>query len=690
MEPRRTMERANARAGTRGHSIFDSLRRRCYGAAALALLCALGGAAHALNASAPAADELKRLSVEELMNIEVTSVSKTEERLGGAAAAIAVVNSEDIRRFGFTTIPEALRLLPGIHVARRNSNSWAVSARGFSSVNSEKLLVLSDTRSIYTPLFSGVFWDVQDQIMEDIDRIEVIRGPGAALWGSNAVNGVINIATKRAQDTQGLYLQGGGGTEERAFASVRYGGAADNGVAFRVYGKYFDRDDTFNSTPDTADDWRMGHVGFRMDFDAAADSLTLQGDAYRGHIGQLSPAVEIIGRPGPSGNLEVTATGGNVLGRWRRHIDADSDFQLRLYYDRTRRDDPSFYDTLNTVDLDWQHHFPLTARNDFTWGLNYRFTSNTNNGKGIFNVDPAKSDDRVWSGFAQNQYSPTDALRVTLGVKLEHNDFSGFETQPSLSAAWDIASAQTLWASAARAVRVPTRLERDIAIDVLDPASNPIIRLLGNDDFEAEELRAYELGYRWQATDALSFDLAAFINRYDGLASLELGTPFVDPSDGRTVIPVENRNLNDGSAEGVEALVNFAPLEFWRLMASYSYLYLTIEPNGLDLNRGRFQEGSTPRHQFGLRSYLDLPAGWQLNVQFRRLSAIESIPNIVTGEGLPAYSELDVRVVWRATDALEVAVVGSNLLNRRHVEFGDPASRGEIERSVYGTLTWRR
>jgi iron complex outermembrane receptor protein len=661
---------------------------RCRGCV-LAFLCAIGGAAHALTGF-EATDDLKRLSVEELMNLEITSVSKTEERFGGAAAAIAVVTAEDIRRSGATTIPEALRLVPGIHVARRNSNSWAVSARGFSSVNSEKLLVLSDTRSVYTPLFSGVFWDVQDQLMEDIDRIEVIRGPGAALWGSNAVNGVINITTKRAQDTQGLYANGGGGTEERAFASIRYGGATDGGVAFRVHGKYFERDDTFDSAPQTSDDWRLGRVGFRMDWDATAEStFTLQGDAYRGNIGQLAPAVEIIGRPGPSGDLEVDVGGGNVLGRWRRRVGDDSDFQLRFFYDRTRREDPSYYDSLDTFDLDWQHRFPLPLRNDFTWGLNYRFTSNTNEGKGIFNVDPATADDHVWSGFAQNQYVPVDALRFTLGVKLEQNDFSGFETQPSVSAAWDISPRQTLWASAARAVRVPTRLERDIAIDVIDPASNPIIRLLGSDDFESEELLAYELGYRWQATETLSFDLAAFSNRYEGLASLEFGEPFVDPRDGRTVVPVVNRNLSDGSAEGAELQVNFAPLATWRLMASYSYVYVSIEPNGLDLNRGRFLEGSTPRHQFGVRSYLDLPAGWQIDLRFRRLSAIESIPNIVTGEGLPAYSELDVRLAWRATDTLELAVIGANLLDKRHVEFGDPATRGEIERSVYGSLTWR-
>ena len=511
------------------------------------LMCLYGGTASAELTSTA----LKALTLEDLTNIEVTSVSRKEESLLKAAAAVTVVSNEDIRRSGSTSIPEALRFVTGVHVARRNSNSWAVSSRGFSGVSSEKLLVLSDTRSIYTPLYSGVFWGVQDYLLQDIDRVEVIRGPGAALWGSNAVNGVINITTKSAADTQGLYVEAGAGTEEHATAAARYGGKTAGGVYYRVFGKYLDHDATFDTNPATSDDWRLGHFGFRADWDATeADALTLQGDLYQGNIGQLAPIVTIIGRPGPTGDLEVGVSGGNVLGRWRRSIDKDSDIQFRAYYDRTHRDDASFLDDLDTVDLDFQHRFGFAARQEIIWGLNYRYTSNRNESKGIFAVDPPASTDHLASGFVQDQIALLDTLRLTIGTKLEHNDFSGFEVQPSVRAAWDHSPGHTVWSSVSRAVRTPTRLERDIAIDASDPAGNPVVRLLGNEDFDAEELLAYELGYRWQALDSLFIDLAAFHNRYEGLASLELGTPFIDPRDGRTVIPVVNENLTDGRYRG--------------------------------------------------------------------------------------------------------------------------------------------
>jgi len=374
------------------------------------------------------ATELKKLSLEELMNIDVTSVSKTTESLGGAAAAVAIVTNEDIRRSGATSVPDALRLLPGIHVARQTNDLWGVNSRGFSSTNSEKLLVLSDTRSIYTPLFSGVFWDVQDFFLQDIDRIEVIRGPGAALWGSNAVNGVINITTKSAKDTQGVYVEGGSGSNERAIAGVRYGGKTANGLYYRFFGKYFDRDASFNSKTVTSDDSRLGHLGFRVDREANdRDAITVQGDFYRANIGRLTPSVTVTGRPGPSGNLEVGAGGGNVLGRWRHSINKASDLQFRVYYDRTHRNDPSFVDNLDTIDLDLQHRFAPAPRQEIIWGLNYRFTDNRNQGKGLFAVEPSTSRENLVSGFVQDQIAILDKLRVTLGSKLEHNDFSGFE-----------------------------------------------------------------------------------------------------------------------------------------------------------------------------------------------------------------------------------------------------------------------
>jgi iron complex outermembrane receptor protein len=434
-------------------------------------------------------------------------------------------------------------------------------------------------------------------------------------------------------------------------------------------------------------------VGFRADWDASRqDEFTFQGDVYQGNIGQLAPSISIIGRAGAQGNLEVGVDGGNVLGRWRHSIDEHSDLQLRAYYDRTHRNDPSYLDDLDTVDLDLQHRFALTSRQEIIWGLNYRYTSNRNTGKVIFAVEPPSSRDTLVSAFVQDQVALADALRLTLGSKFEHNDFSGFELQPSVRLAWDFLAGHTAWGAVSRAARVPTRLERDIAVDVTNPGSNPAVRLLGNDDFTAEELLAYELGYRWQALRVLSLDIAAFYNRYEGLASLEIGTPFVaqDPGQtiGQTIVPVVNRNLTDGSTQGIEALLTYSPLPTWRLSTSYSYIDISLDPAGADLNRGRFLEGATPRHQLGLRSFVDLPAGLQLDAQLRYLSAIRRLPVIATGEGVPGYTELDVRLAWRGRSPMEISVVGQNLLHDHHPEFGAPASRGEVERSVYGKVTW--
>jgi iron complex outermembrane receptor protein len=632
---------------------------------------------------ASSTEALKRLTVEELLAVEVTSASRTEEALRGAAAALAIVTNEDLRRSGVTSVPEALRLVPGLHVARQTSNIWAISSRGFSNVSSEKLLVLSDTRSIYTPLFSGVLWDVQDHLLEDIERIEVIRGPGAALWGSNAVNGVINITTKRAQDTQGPYMEAAAGTEERALVAARYGGRTRGGAHYRVFGQYSDRDASDNATAVTEDDWQLAHVGFRADWDSGErDALTLQGDFYDGEVGRLQPSIEVIGRAGPQGPLQVEVRGGNILGRWRRSLGDDSDLQLRAYYDHTRRNDPSFLDDLDTVDIDFQHRFNPTARQQLIWGASYRFTSNRNEGKVIFAVEPASSDDHLVSGFVQDQIGLSDWFTLTLGSKFEHNDFSGFEVQPGIRAVWDFRADQTAWAAVSRAVRVPTRLERDIAVDVSDPAGDPVIRLLGNGEFDAEELIAYELGYRWLPRANLSVDVAAFHNRYRDLASLELGAPFIDPRDDRTVIPIVNENLTEGRARGIEALIDFAPFEVLRLAASYSYLDLDLDAAGADLNRGVSASGATPRHQFGLRSSLELSGGMQIGLLFRHLSAVPTL-------GVPSYSELDARLGWPLSRQLEIALVGQNLLHESHAEFGNVPSRGQIERGVYGKITWR-
>jgi len=636
-------------------------------------------------------DLLKRMSFEELMNVEITSVSRAPESLRDAAAAIAVVDRDTVRRSGATTLPDTLRLVPGIHVGEQTSSSWAVSARGFSNINSEKLLVLSDTRSIYTPLVSGVGWDVQNYLFEDLERIEVIRGPGATMWGSNAVNGVINITTRSARDTHGAYLAMGAGSFDRAWVGARYGGETEGGVNYRVYGKYFDRGETEHDSPDSDDAWQFGQVGFRTDWDGDdRDAFTVQGDAYSGEVGQLIPSITIIGRPGPEGPLTQRMSGGNLLARWRRSYDESSDMQLRAYYDYTRRDDPSYTDTLHTFDLDFQRRFNAAARHEIVWGAAYRVTSNNNEAGAIFALDPEKATDQLFSGFIQDQISLNDTWRLTVGTKLEHNDFSGFEVQPSVRMAWLLRPNQTAWAAISRAVRVPTRIERDIAIDVSDPAGDPIIRLLGNPDFESEELIAYEAGYRWQPMTTLSLDLALFYNDYAKLASLEVGDPFIDPDDGRTVIPVFNQNLTDGRTYGAELLVEWQPVEEWQLTASYSHIDMDLTPRGQDVNRGESLEGSTPHNLAGLRSLVTLHERIELDAQLRYQSRIRSMPLEISGAGIDAYTELDLRIGWRISDHWLLSLVGQNLLHDSHPEFGPAEARGNLERSGYLKAEWRQ
>jgi len=382
-------------------------------------------------------------------------------------------------------------------------------------------------------------------------------------------------------------------------------------------------------------------------------------------------------------------SGANLLGRWRRQHEDGSDTQFRVYYDHTRRDDPTFLDELDTVDLDFQHRFRRSTRHEIIWGANYRGTSSRDRGKGVFALDPQDSDDQLFSGFIQDQISLTEQLRLTLGSKLEHNDFSGSEVQPNVRLAWEH-GAGLLWAAVSRAVRVPTRLERDTAIDLSDPAGNPVVRLVGNPDMNAERLTAYELGYRWLPAAHVSLDVATYYNRYTDLASLELGTPFVDASSGQTVVPIVNQNLNDGRAFGVELQTEWAPLDTLRFTASYAYCDLKIDPTGQDLNGGELLEGATPKHQFGLRSSMDLALNLSLDLHLRHVTEVKSLPGFPTGEGLDEYSELDLRLAWRSVKNWELSLVGQNLLHDRHFEFGPPVARGDLKRAVYAKATWRR
>ncbi|HUA23447.1 MAG TPA: TonB-dependent receptor [Steroidobacteraceae bacterium] len=681
---------------THGHGPTIAMSRRIRGVIAA---CALGAASPGLYAQQLAynqVNQLKQLSIEQLTNVMVTSVTRGPEPLSRSAAAAAVVTGSQILSSGAMSVPEAIRYIPGINVAQLTASEWAVSSRGFASPNSPDLLVLSDGRSIYTPLFSGVFWDVQDYLMPDIDRIEVVRGPGATLWGSNAVNGVINIITKSAADTQGGWATVGGGSAVNALAAAQYGGQTDGEndnqgggpLYYRVFAKY--QSDAPEDYPAGAssDGWDLGHVGFRTDWKAdSADAFTVQGDAYDGRIGQVIPSISIIGRPGLPPPLVIGVGGGNVLAHWQHTMSDDSDYEVRVYYDYTHRDDPTFLDDLSTLDIDFLEHQHLGQDQTITWGLSGRTMDDITHGRGILSLNPPDARYNLGSGFVQDEIVLPDSVHLTLGTKLEHNGFSGFEVQPSVRAAWNLSDTSTLWSAVSRAVRVPTRIEQDEDIVASNPAGNPVIVLLGNRNFRAEEVLAFELGYRWQPLTDLSLDLAAFRNRYTGLESLELGTPFLDTA-GQTIYPVLAENLIDGHATGLEGLVQYSPVDWWRVAVNYSYMQMSLQPLGEDLNRNRFYAGSTPRNQAGIQSYFDLSHNVELYGGVRVLSAVETLPEIVNGTGDPGYQELDVNAIWHVNPRLTLSLEGDSLLHTSHIEFGDPDERSAIKRSVFGRLTW--
>lgn len=626
---------------------------------------------------------LKKLSLDELMDLEVTSVSKRPERLLEAAAAIQVITGEDIRRSGASNIPEALRLASSLDVAQENAHEWAISTRGFSSDVGNKLLVLVDGRTVYTPLFSGVFWDRQDYLLEDIDRIEVISGPGGTLWGANAVNGVINISTKNAKDTQGTYVEAGAGSSLRGFGGVRHGGRLAPNVSYRIYGKYSDRDGEILATgADAPDSWSMGQAGFRIDADPSAqNSLTLQGDFYRNDAGLATGG-------------EARASGGNILGRWTRTFTEGSDMSLQAYYDRTHLILPTppvvfapagiLRDDLDTYDLDFQHRLGPGPLGRFTWGLGYRFTHDVVGNSPGLAFFPAELDQHLFSGFAQHEMTLREDLVVTLGTKVEHNDYTGLEIEPGARLQWNLSSRQALWAAVSRAVRAPSRIDRDIS----QPAPGYLIVILqGGSAFASETVVAYELGYRAQLGTRVTASLSTFYNDYDDLRSTSISPP--DPVFSLP-FPFFFENNLQGRTYGFELNLNYQASDWWRLHAGYNLLEedLRIKPGRMDFNN-TLNETSDPGQQFALRSSMDLPGRTELTAAYRWV-ATRPINNAGVATTIPSYAELDIRLGWHPTDRLEVSLVGRNLLHDRHLEYGKPdATRTEIRRHLYGKITWR-
>lgn len=609
------------------------------------------------------ASDLKELSIEELMEIDVTSVSRRSEPFSGVPAALTVLTADEIRRSGANSLPEALRLATGLHVARSDGRTWAISARGFNITTANKLLVLIDGRTVYTPLFSGVFWDVQDTLLEDIDRIEIIRGPGATLWGANAVNGVINIITKTADTTQGGLAFAGAGTEERGFGGVRHGGALGERGHYRAYAKYTHRDALRRASgADAGDPMWLGQGGFRSDWrGAGADTFTLQGDAY-------------TGRSGEAIRDDTNLDGGNLLGRWSRALSDTSNMELQVYWDRTHRYIPDLFEEhLDTWDLDFQHRLLLAGRHDVVWGLGYRLMRDRVDNSAVVAFLPGRRTMELGSAFVQDEIELVqDRLRLTVGSKLEHHESTGLEVQPNARLAWTPDERRTLWAAISRAVRTPTRIDEDVVFYFPDGSAF----VQGSRDFHSEKLLAYELGYRRQLGQDLSLDVATFYNVYDELRSQE-------PAPGGG-FPITLANNLEGETYGLEVRSSWQATPRWRWHAAYAYLEkdLRVQPGSRDVTGGR-GEGNDPRHRASLRSSLDLPAGLELDGWLRY---VDELPF----PAVPSYLGLDLRLGWRPTGALELSLVGQNLLHESHPEFGAPTpNRLEVERGFYGRATWR-
>jgi len=651
----------------------------------------------------PSTSDLKKLSVEELMHMEVTTVSRRESTVGQSPTAIHVITQEDIRRSGATTFPELFRRVPGMNVARIDNNKWAVSIRGFNQRFGDKMLVQVDGRTVYNPLFSGVYWDAVDYPLEDIERIEVIRGPGASVWGANAVNGIINIISKSAEDTQGGFMSGGGGTEEQGFGTFRYGGKSGEDLFYRVYGKGFSRDKQFSLSGDSQDGWWSASSGMRVDWQVgASNGVTLQGDITRSVAGRkdLRP---LATAPFTFTNIENEVTSaGNVLARWNHRLKDGSSWSLQAYWDRfERKGDKGFVDLqADTIDLDFQHQRPLSKGNKLVYGAGYRdiraFLGPSNEDRGFaVSFPPPHRHSQLFSVFLQDELTLVeDRFSLTLGSKLEHNSFTGFEFQPTGRLIWTPTKRQTFWAAISRAVRTPNLSEDGIGSRQLPSfpiglGGAPLFpQLRGSPDFKSEGLLAYELGYRTQASGKVSVDLASFYNVYDDLRVVVPGTPTPGTAPGTFDLPLSFQNRMKGETYGVELAASWQLTEWWRFYGAYTLLKMNLHRDVGLAASVEAAEDQNPQHQLYLQASWNLPRQLEFDLTGRFVDQLSGFTPVVD-----RYFSIDARLSWQLRQKLEISFAGQNLLDSRHAEFGTaPLLRSllvEVERGVYGRLTWR-
>ena len=619
-------------------------------------------------------EDLFNLSIEELMDIEVVTISKKEATFFNTPAAITVITAEDIRRSGHQSIPETLRMAPGLHVAKINSNRWAITSRGFNGLYADKLLVMIDGRSVYSQLYSGVYWDVQDVVLEDIERIEVIKGPGGTLWGANAVNGIINIITKNAKDTQGTLVTGGVGTEERIFSTLRYGAKLGDDAYYRVYGKYFDRDDARYSNGDTANDGSDTiRGGFRIDWNKSEEDLiTFQGDFYDGHSGLATLSTS------PGINYTAYGTtdnrGCNFLTRWSHTYSDTSDMSLQFYYDRTERYSVELGEARDTFDIDFQHRFEFAEGHNLIWGLGYRHTGDNLENTYTVNFDPSHENEQLLTAFVQDEITIIDDLvKLIVGTKFENNDYTGNEFQPSVRVLWTPDERNTLWGAVTRAVSTPSRATSDLT-NKYSEVPFPM-QFTGNSDLDSQELTAYELGYRVKAKDNLLLDFALFYNEYENLYTNENNpTPFNSIFDNKMY----------GETYGGEMAAHWQITDGWNLTGGYTFLKMQMhtESSSTSSSRAERKEKETPRNLFNLTSQLKLRDNLEFNTS---LYYVDNVPYY----NISSYVRLDMGLTWHIKENIDVSIVGQNLLDNRHPEYDDDGTLStEVQRGVFGKLTW--
>jgi iron complex outermembrane receptor protein len=643
--------------------------------------------------SASPLNDLTQVSIENLMKLEVSSASKKEQSVSRTAAAVFVLTQEDIRRSGMTTVPELLRLVPGMEVAQINANNWAINARGFNGRFAATLLVLIDGRSLYSPNFAGVFWQVQQLRLKDIERIEVIRGPGATLWGANAVSGVVNIITKKAKDTQDASVTVGAGVLDRGFLSARYGGTHGEKLAYRLYGNFFDRAEFQNAEGKGASDgWRGAFGGFRGDWQLTArDMFTVDSDVYdESTHGQTNMA---LFAPPFAGTPLSTSTyiGGDLSGRWTRKYSANSEFSLQMYYEVLSRDDILVNSLNHTLNVNVQDRFLWRGRHDIIWGGEYRFTDSSTQQSTVVSFNPASLQTHLPSLFVQDEIALlTHRLWFTPGIKFEHSPFTGFNIEPSGRLLLSVTENQSVWFSAAQSTRTPQRFERDLH-DVATVFPGPGGSLMAAEVFGSpaasdETYRDLEAGYRAQLTKTLSTDFAAFYDHYSDLQTQEPGAPLVSTTPvPHTVLPLYYANRMRGNGYGGELLLRWKATDRWKLEGSYSNLRQVFHLNpGSQDTTSVIKAGDTPRHQFQVHSQINLPKRYELDASVYRVGSL-------VDQSIPAYTRLDARLGWRGRESLDFDLVGQNLLTPRHLEFlrNTGLVPSFVPRQIFVRLTWR-